>query len=354
MSVPAFHRLSIAEVKRETNMSVAVTFEVPSHLKQQFRYLPGQHITLRAEIDGEDVRRSYSLCADAATGQLRVGIKRLRNGKFSTFANTQLQPGDLLDVMPPVGDFTLVPDPNSTNHYAAVAAGSGITPVLSLISTTLRAEPGCSWTLLLGNRSASSIMFLEELSDLKNSYPQRFHLIHVLSREQQPSPLLSGRINRERLEGILATLVNPDSVDLWFLCGPYQMVTTVREVLEDRGTRSSSIRDELFFAGPPPPLEEGDPVEGEVELIFTLDGRTSMVNMSQSTRVLDAALTIRHELPWSCRGGMCASCKAQIREGEVSMEHNYALVAEDLEAGFVLTCQALPRSERLVVDFDRR
>lgn len=358
MEAPVFHRLCVAEVQRETDQSVAVTFEVPSHLKRDFRYLPGQHVTLRAEIDGEDVRRSYSLCADAATGRLRVGIKRLRNGKFSTYANSVLRTGDFLDVMPPVGDFTVVPDPASTRHYAAVAAGSGITPVLSLISTTLRAEPGCSWTLLLGNRSAASIMFLEELAALKDRYRDRFHLIHVLSREQQSSPLLSGRIDQGRLEAIFAALVNPDSVDLWFLCGPYQMVTMVRESLEARGTRSENIRDELFFAGPPPAVSgdapEAGPDASSVELTFTLDGRTSTVSMGPDTRVLDAALKVRHELPWSCRGGMCASCKAQVIEGEVTMEHNYALVAEDLEAGFVLTCQAVPRTERLVVDFDRR
>ena len=355
---PVFYRLCIAEVKRETDQAVAVELDVPLHLESAFRYLPGQHITVRAEIDGEDVRRSYSICADAADSQLRIGIKQLRGGKFSTYANTRLKKGDFLDVMPPVGDFIIQPDPGSTSHYAAIAAGSGITPVLSLISTTLRAEPECRWTLLLGNRSADSIMFLEELSALKDRYAERFHLIHVLSREQQASPLLSGRIDRPRLEAIFACLVNSDSVDRWFLCGPYQMVTVVRETLQDRGVPAADIRDELFFAGPPPVTEvmasEANDSEDGVDLTFTLDGRTSMVRMARDSRVLDAALTVRHELPWSCRGGMCASCKAQVIEGEVSMEHNYALVAEDLAAGFVLTCQALPTSDHLVLDFDRR
>lgn len=355
---PVFHRLCVAEVKRETDQAVAITFAVPSDLAPDFRYLPGQHITVRAEIDGDDVRRSYSLCADAGAGQLRVGVKQLRGGKFSTFANSRLKVGDFLDVMPPVGEFTIEPDPVSTHHYAAVAAGSGITPVLSLVSTTLRAEPRCRWTLLLGNRSAASIMFLEDLSALKDRYTDRFHLIHVLSREQPASPLLSGRIDRPRLEAVFASLVDPDTVDLWFLCGPYRMVTAVRETLEDRGTPPADIKDELFFAGPPPAMNSdsanGEDSEGTVDLVFTLDGRTSMVRMAPDSRVLDAALTVRHELPWSCRGGMCASCKAQVLEGEVSMEHNYALVAEDLEAGFILTCQAVPQGERLVVDFDRR
>ncbi len=354
---PVFHRLYISEVKRETAESVAVTFSIPPHLETKFRYLAGQHVTVRAHIDGEDVRRSYSLCADASTGQIRIGIKKLTGGKFSTYANCGLRAGDSLDVMPPVGEFTITPDPQSKRHYAAVAAGSGITPVLSLISTTLRAEPGCSWTLVLGNRSAASIMFLEDLAALKDRYSARFHLIHVLSREQQASSLLSGRIDRPRLEGIFRVLLDPESVDLWFLCGPYQMVTMIRETLEERGVEPADIRDELFFAGPPPAsstFEGGEPSEGGVELTFTLDGRTSTVWMGPQARVLDAALTVRHELPWSCRGGMCASCKAQVLDGEVFMEHNYALVAEDLEAGYVLTCQAVPQSDRLTVDFDRR
>ena len=355
---PVFHRLPVAEVERDTDRSVAVTFEVPAHLKSDFSYLPGQHVTVRAEIDGEDVRRTYSLCADAATGLLRIGVKRLSGGKFSTYANTGLAAGDLLDVMPPVGDFTIEPDPGSDRHYAAVAAGSGITPVLSLVSTTLRAEPRCRWTLLLGNRSAASIMFLEELSALKDRYTDRFHLVHVLSREQQSAPLLSGRIDRTRLRSIFAALVDPDSVDIWFLCGPYRMVEAVQATLRDRGTPPDRIRDELFFAGPPPPRapdsEIGEDAEEGVDLVFTLDGRTSTARMKRSARVLDSALRVRPELPWSCRGGMCASCKARVLEGKVAMRQNYALVAEDIEAGFVLTCQAVPESARLVVDFDQR
>ena len=355
---PVFHALPVVEVKRETEESVAVSFGVPPRLQRQYSYLPGQHVTVRAQIGGEDVRRSYSLCADAATGQLRIGVKQLRGGKFSTYANSHLKAGDLLDVMPPVGDFIIEPDPTSARHYAAVAAGSGITPVLSLISTTLRAEPRCRWTLLLGNRSVASIMFLEELSALKDRYLDRFHLLHVLSREKQSSPLLSGRIDRGRLESILASLVNAETVDVWFLCGPYQMVETVQETLQDRGVPPTDIKHELFFAGPPPAYDQAevlaDAAEGLVDLTFTVDGRTSTVRMARGARVLDAALTARPDLPWSCRGGMCASCKAQVLEGEVSMEHNYALVAEDLEAGFVLTCQAIPEGDRLSVDFDRR
>ena len=356
---PVFHRLKVAEVRRETSESVSVTFDVPSELAADFQYLPGQHVTVRTEIDGEDIRRSYSICADAGTRHIRIGIKRLQGGSFSTYAFSRLEAGDCLDVMPPVGEFTIEPDPQASHHYGAVAAGSGITPVLSLIATTLRAEPGCSWTLVLGNRSTASIMFLEDLSALKDRYTDRFHLIHILSREQQPSPLFNGRIDRSRLEAMFAVLVDPDTVDRWFLCGPYGMVTEVRNLLESRGVPTAHILDELFFAGPPPaPDPDGgegrEPGKERVTLTFTLDGRTSVVRMSYRSKVLDAACTVRSELPWSCRGGMCASCKAQVIEGEVVMEQNYALVAEDLEAGYVLTCQALPLTERITVDYDRR
>ena len=358
-SAPVFHRLSVAEVRRETSESVSVTLDVPSALATEFQYLPGQHVTVRAEIDGEDIRRSYSICADAGTRRLRIGIKQLPGGRFSTYANAGLKAGDCLDVMPPVGEFTIEVDPLSSFHYAAVAAGSGITPVLSLIATTLRAEPGCSWTLVLGNRSSASVMFLEDLAALKDRYPDRFHLIHILSRERQSPPLLNGRIDRSRLEAIFAALVDPDTVDRWFLCGPYGMVREARAALEDRGVPSACIRDELFFSGPPAASDQGgardgQPGEGDVTLTFTLDGRTSVVRMSPGSKVLDAAFAVRGDLPWSCRGGMCASCKAQVVEGEAAMEHNYALVSEDLEAGYVLTCQAVPLTERLTVDYDRR
>lgn len=355
MSALRFYPLRVVEVAPLTDDSVAVTFDVPPELADTFRYLPGQHVTLRAFIDGEDVRRSYSICANANSGKLRVGIKRLPGGKLSTWATTQLKAGDTLEVMPPVGEFTITPDPTRSAHYCALAAGSGITPVLSLVSTTLEAEPASRWTVVFGNRETRTVMFLDELEGLKDRYPDRLHLIHILSREEPEVPLFAGRIDPDKLEQLFATILDADTVDEWFLCGPFEMVQNARRVLQGQGVPPERLHDELFFAGPldpstlPPEPEE---TEGGVLVTFTLDGRTSQVRMTPDQKILDAALRVRKELPYSCKGGMCASCKAKVVEGEVRMDKNYALVDEDLDKGLVLTCQAHPVSERVVVDYD--
>lgn len=349
---PRFHPLRVVEVTPLTDEAVAVTFDPPPGLEETFRYLPGQHVTLRAFIDGRDVRRSYSICANANSGKLRVGIKRLPGGVFSTWATTRLRPGDVVDAMPPVGDFVIHPDPQRASHYCGIAAGSGITPVLSLISTTLESEPHSTWTLVFGNRSASTIMFLEELEGLKDRYCDRFQLIHVLSRERPEIPLFAGRIDADKLERLFATLIEPSAVDEWFLCGPYEMVAQARRVLEGRGIEGRRIHDELFFAGPLDPTTLPPEPEQGVLIRFVLDGRTSQVRMRPEEKILDAALRVRRELPFSCRGGMCATCKARVVQGEVRMDRNYALVEEDLAKGYVLTCQAHPVSDEVVLDYD--
>jgi ring-1,2-phenylacetyl-CoA epoxidase subunit PaaE len=347
-----FHRLRVTEVTPLTDEAVAVTFDVPPHLTDVFSYLPGQHVTVRAFIGGSDVRRSYSICANANSGKLRIGIKRLHGGAFSNWATRDLTAGTELDVMPPVGEFTLTPRPV---HYGAIAAGSGITPVLSLVSTALETEPGCSFTVLFGNRSAETVMFLDELEGLKDRYPDRLQLIHVLSREEATIPLLSGRLDRDRINEILERLVAPAEPVEWFLCGPYEMVMTAREVLVARGHDPARIHDELFFAGPldvdslpPEPIA----TEGVVSLKFVLDGRTSTTRMRPESSVLDAALRVRPELPYSCKGGMCASCKARLVEGEVHMDKNWALVDSEVERGFILTCQSHPLTDHVAVDYD--
>jgi ring-1,2-phenylacetyl-CoA epoxidase subunit PaaE len=352
-----FHPLRITEVTPETDEAVSITFDVPAELSETFRYLPGQHVTVRALVDGVDVRRSYSICANANSGKLRIGVKRLRGGAFSTFATTELAAGEVLEVAPPTGEFTIDPEPTASRHYAAVAAGSGITPVLSLIATTLESEPHSRWTLVFGNREARTVMFLEELEGLKDRYPDRFQLVHVLSREDAGLPLFHGRIDESKLLDLLATLVPPRTVDRWFLCGPHELVTTARRVLEEQGVDAGSVRDELFFAGPiDPALLPPEPGvgEGAVELSFVLDGRVSTTRMDPATAILDAALRVRRELPYSCKGGMCASCKATIVEGEVAMTKNYALTDAEVSAGYILTCQAHPTGDRVSVDFDRR
>lgn len=349
-----FFPLRVADVEQLTDEAVAVTFEVPARLADTFRYKPGQHVTVRAFLDGHDVRRSYSICANAAKGDLRIGIKRLDGGAFSNWATTEVEAGHVLDVMAPIGDFTVDPDPQAARHYCAIAAGSGITPVLSLASTVLELEPQSRFTLIFGNRESRSVMFLDEVEGLKDVYPDRFHLIHVLSREHHSLPLFSGRIDAAKLDQLFNQLVAVPTVDEWYLCGPYGLVETARTTLVGRGVDPAHIHDELFFAGPPPdiplPREE---IEGMAIVTFTLEGRSSVVKVDpEGPPILDHALTVRRELPYSCRGGMCASCKARLIEGKVEMEQNWALTAADLDAGYVLTCQSHPLTESVVLDYD--
>ncbi len=357
MSQVTFHRLRVTEVTRLTEDSVAVTLDVPDELRDSFDYLPGQHVTMRATVDGEDTRRSYSICAPAGSGKLRVGIKRLPGGAFSNYANDTLAAGDQLEVMPPVGEFTIDIDPTRPRRAVAIAAGSGITPVLSLISTSLESEPEAQWTLIYGNRTVGSVMFLDELEGLKDRFHPRFQIFHLLSREGSDIPLLSGRIDPEKIRTIHSRLLGDVPVDGWYLCGPFDLVATARATLIELGADQSTIHDELFFAGPvdlstlPPEPPAG---EGTVELTVILDGRAVETRMSPETSVLDAALRVRTELPFSCKGGMCATCKGRIEEGEVTMTKNYALVDSEVEAGYVLTCQAHPVTDRVVVRYDHR
>jgi ring-1,2-phenylacetyl-CoA epoxidase subunit PaaE len=357
MSRLEFHELRVTEVSPLTEDAIAVTFDVPPELETAFDFIPGQHVTLRALLDDVDVRRSYSICAPAGSGKLRVGIKRLPGGAFSTHATTQLSAGDVLQVMPPVGEFIIDIDPTKPRKAVAIAAGSGITPVLSLVSSSLENEPDSSWTLVYGNRTANSIMFLDELEGLKDRYHPRLQLFHILSREGSDVPLLSGRIDAGKIKTIHDRLLGTDQVDGWYLCGPYDMVMQARATLTELGVQPEKVHDELFFAGPldqealPPEPPSG---EGSVDLTVILDGRAVDTRMTPETSILDAALRVRNELPFSCKGGMCATCKGRIEEGEVRMDKNYALVDSEVEAGFVLTCQAHPTTDKVVVRYDHR
>ena len=357
MSQLEFHELRVIEVSPLTEDSVAVTFDVPDHLATTFDYIPGQHVTVRTFLDGVDVRRSYSICAPAGSGKLRVGVKKLPGGAFSTFATERLQAGDVLEVMSPVGEFTIDIDPSRSRKSVAIAAGSGITPVLSLVASSLENEPDSTWTLLYGNRTANSVMFLDELEGLKDRFHPRFQLFHFLSREGSDVPFLSGRIDEEKIRIVHDRLLGEQEVDDWYLCGPFDMVMAAHTTLEDLGVDPSRIHDELFFAGPldeeslPPEPPLG---EGSIDLTVILDGRAVDTRMTAETSILDAALRVRSELPFSCKGGMCATCKGRIEEGEVRMDKNYALVDAEVEAGFVLTCQAHPVTDRVVVRYDHR
>lgn len=354
MDAVRFHTLTVGDVERLTDDAVAVTLEVPDHLALEFAHLPGQHVTLRATIDGVDVRRSYSICSTPAPGSLRVGIKRLEGGAFSTWANTELAPGIAIEVMPPIGEFVIAPDPTRSRHYAAIAAGSGITPVLAHVESVLEEEPDSRFTLIFGNRESRSVMFLEELEGLKDRHLDRFHLVHVLSREEASVPLFCGRLDTERITELLDTVVDADTVDDWYLCGPYQMVEGARRALHERGVADAAIHEELFFSEPiaetiAPPADTA----GMSTVRFVLEGRASTVVVDpDGPPILDHALTVRRELPFSCRGGMCTTCRAQVVEGEVRMDKNWSLTADELAAGYVLTCQSHPVSDSVDLSYD--
>lgn len=359
-----FHELTVSRVDRLTEEAVAISFAVPEELRAEFAFAPGQHLTVRAEIDGQDARRSYSCCISRArareTGEVRVAAARVPGGVMSGWLNEEVRVGDTLQVMTPMGSFTCEPRPDARRHHVGVAAGSGITPVLSLLATVLEEEPGSRVTLVFGNRRTDSIMFLEELMDLKNRYPGRFTLLNVLSREPQDAPLLTGRIDEEKVQQLLATLVPADEVDEWYLCGPFGMVRTVQQALAERGVDAEHVHHEIFHvddAGAPVattpavPVDEGAPPA--VVATVTLDGRTTTVPMpSKDETILAATLRERPDAPFSCTGGVCGTCRARLVEGEVRMERNYALEQDEVERGYRLMCQSHPVSERVTIDYD--
>ncbi|RKR89727.1 ring-1,2-phenylacetyl-CoA epoxidase subunit PaaE [Micromonospora pisi] len=357
---PVFHPLPVTAVDRLTDDAVAITFAVPDDLRETFAFRPGQHLTVRRrdEVTGDEVRRSYSICSTpselAGRGRLRIGVREVPGGAFSLNACRLLRAGDTVEVMPPLGHFSTALRPDRARHYAAVAAGSGITPVLSLIATALAVEPASTFTLVYGNRNARSVMFTEELADLKDRYPTRLHLIHVLSREPGESPLLSGRVDADRLRRLLDHLVPAERIDEWFLCGPYGMVTDARDVLAARGVAAEVVHTELFHVDEPPapPVRPTTAVTAGTDVTIVLDGRASSFRMDRTERVLDAALKVRGELPYACKGGVCSTCRAKVVTGEVSMARNYALEPEEVAAGYVLTCQSSPVGDRLVIDYD--
>ncbi len=361
---PQFHALEVADVTRLVDDAVAITFMVPPELREAYAFQAGQHLTVRRIVDGEDIRRSYSICSTpddlARRGRLRIGVKAVAGGSVSAFVASELRAGHAIDVMPPLGHFTTAFDPTRTRHYAAVAAGSGITPVLSLIATGLAVEPRSRFTVIFGNRYARSVMFAEEVADLKDRYPTRLHLIHVLSREPQDAELLSGRVDADRFARLVGAggLLDADDVDEWFLCGPYGMVTDVRGVLADRRVPDQAVHTELFHvadaatAPSTPTTADAGPTAGEAEVTVLLDGRASTFTMPRDGRVLDAALKVRSELPFACKGGVCSTCRAKITSGHVEMARNYALEPDEVAAGYVLTCQSSPTTDAITVDYD--
>lgn len=356
-----FHALTVGAVRRLTDSAVEVTLEVPAHLQDQYGYEPGQYIAIRADLDGEQVRRSYSICQAPAGGELKVAIKRDLGGVFSTWAVDHLEPGMQLDVMSPEGRFTAQVRPGPGAHCVAVAAGSGITPVLALIESTLRDRPDSTFSLVYSNRTAMDTMFVDDLADLKDRYPSRLALHHVLTRERRSGDLLSGRLDAERFHAILTGLIGPGTVTEWFLCGPFELVQLCRDTLTELGVDPALVRYELFTTGAAqdPGRQRGRPMAadagGAVHTIeFRLDGTTATTSSPEHSgeSILNAALRVRGDVPFACAGGVCGTCRAVLKGGTVNMIENYALEPEELARGYVLTCQAVPTSERVSVDYD--
>jgi ring-1,2-phenylacetyl-CoA epoxidase subunit PaaE len=351
-----FYPLTVDIVKPETRDATTVTFEVPEELIDRFRFVQGQYVTLRAMIAGEEVRRSYSICAAVQDGLLRVSVKRAPGGVFSNWVIENVKPGCTLEVMPPEGRFHVALSPEHAKSYVAFAAGSGITPVLSLIKTTLLAEPQSEFTLFYGNRASSTIMFREELAELKDIFLDRFVLVHVLSREHQDLELLNGRINAEKAEQLLRHFCRLDKIDAVFVCGPKEMIDQVSGRLRAIGIRDENIKIERFEIGPMGPRVAAPSrrVDRHCELTIVVDGNRHILNIERDNEtVLDAALNRGIDLRHSCKSGVCATCRAKVVEGQVDMDANYALEDYEIARGFVLTCQSYPASERVTIDFDQ-
>jgi len=355
-----FHTLTIREVRPETRDTVSVSFAVPAELKDSFRYTQGEHLVMRTFIDGEEVRRSYSICTAVSDDDLRVAIKRIPGGLFSSFANEQLKAGDTLEVMPPAGHFSIPLDPARAGNYLAVAAGSGITPILSIVKTTLETEPDSRFTLIYGNRSSASTIFREQLEDLKNQYLERLNLIFVFSREQQDIDLYNGRIDAAKCDALFSRWVDAPNLDAAFICGPVEMTEAVRDALRRHDLIAERIHFELFTAGNAgaekrAAREAAARVEGAVSQVTVVsDGRSMTFDLARNTQsVLDAGNVHGMDLPYSCKAGVCSTCKCKVVEGEVEMDANFALEDYEVAAGYVLSCQAFPVSDKVVLDFDQ-
>jgi ring-1,2-phenylacetyl-CoA epoxidase subunit PaaE len=354
-----FYPLVVKALQRETAAAVSIEFDIPASLQKEFAFVQGQNITIRTTLHGQEVRRNYSICSSPLENKLCVAVKKIEGGLFSTYANEVLKKGDVLDVMPPTGKFYTPLDPQQKKQYLALAAGSGITPVLSLIKTTLATEPHSHFTLVYGNRTRHSILFFEELENLKNRYLQRLTLIHILSREKTESVLHVGRIDSAKLAA-LAPLIPYAEMDEVFLCGPRAMIETSRDFLLAHGLGKKKIHLELFHAGiPGTPAASSSAIANTTvnsKVQLRIDGREILLEipLQDNQTILDAALQQGADLPFACKGGMCCTCKAKLLEGEVSMDVHWGLEEEELEQGFILTCQSHPKTERIVVDFDAK
>lgn len=348
-----FHRLSIAAIERDTPDAVAVTFDIPDALREQYRYRPGQHLTLKALINGENLRRCYSICSSPDEETLKIGVKAIYEGRFSNFINQQLNVGDSLDVMIPQGQFGYQPETHTHAHYLAVAAGSGITPLLSIIKATLQTELKSHFVLIYGNRNSRSVMFKESISDLKNRFAERFQVLYLFSQELQDSELLSGRISQQQLLALGNTLLNFKQFDHAFICGPESMMDEVHDTLVSYGIPKEFVHTERFNTSEAKFKPTAAKSNETRQVSIHLDGRTLNISMdSQDDSILDAALRQGADLPYACKGGVCATCKCKLRSGEVEMGVNYSLEPDQIADGYILSCQAWPKGDGVVLDFD--
>ncbi|MCX2722769.1 2Fe-2S iron-sulfur cluster-binding protein [Roseibium salinum] len=353
-----FHALTVTEVTADTRDAVVVTLRPGPGDEELFRFTQGQYLTFRRHFDDHEVRRCYSICAGADDGALKVGIKRVDGGAFSCWANEDLKAGDTVEAMPPLGSFFAPLEPEKAKFYAGFAGGSGITPILSILKTVLAREPDAQFTLVYANRQVSSIMFREELEDLKNRYLGRLQIIHILKSDAQDTELFSGRIDELKLEELFQALIDPQDIDQAFLCGPHGMMETVRRSLEIHGLAADRIKQELFKSDQPGRLPQrerspaADPRAKEADLKLTHDGTTREIHMEAGETILEAAHRHDIDAPYSCCAGVCSTCRGRLLEGEVEMAANHALEDDEIRNGFILTCQSRPLTKRLVVTYD--
>jgi len=358
-----FHDITVKNIRKETPDCISVSFDIPAHLREEFRFMHGQNITIRKIIDGEELRRSYSICSAPAENDFRIAIKRMEGGKFSSWAIQTLKEGDTLELLPPTGKFNTPLTPSARKNYLAFAAGSGITPVMSILKTTLNTEPQSRFTLVYGNRERKSIIFREELENLKNKAMNRLQVIHILSREMTDSQINHGRINNSKCEELCTRLLDIKAFDEIFICGPEEMIFSVRNFLKEKGVAEDHIHFELFTV---PVLHRKEPAASQdtggsknaptiSTIHIRLDGVVSSFPLaSEGDTILSAALKQGIDLPFACKGGVCSTCRAKLQEGKVQMDRNYALESEEVAKGFILTCQSHPTTDKVFVDFDAR
>jgi len=361
--MPKFHPLKVKDIRRETEDAVSVAFDVPENLKSDYQFIQGQYLTLKTIINEEEIRRNYSVCVSPLDGELRVAIKQVPFGKFSTFANQVLQIGDTLDVMTPMGRFYSEVKPENQKQYIGFAGGSGITPIISILKTVLQTEQKSTFTLFYANRGFDSIIFREEIEALKNEFMERLTVHHVFSEERLESPLFNGYISTEKTLQYAKLLFTPTTIDEYFICGPEPMMLAIRDGLESLDVEKAKIHIELFTSPDKKPKQSSAPIQAKQEFDATKASKVTIILDGDyiefplaydGASILDAALDEKADLPYACKGGVCCTCRAKLIEGEVVMDVNYALEPEEVEAGFILTCQSHPRTEQIVVDFDEK